>query len=140
MRLFFILSSLLLISCGAQNNEPSYGKTTVRELIEVKGEPVQEEVIPVEDSKVLHYEDGEKYQVKSGVVTSGYFNPKSEQRTLIYWKHKFKNCDVKVLKLTEKVIGHEKPEFLMKCDELGTGVVYLEDSDMILRVIRYETI
>lgn len=139
MKPILFFSALFLISCGAQKNDPHYGTTTIKELIDVKGEPIKEEVIPVDDSKILHYQNDEKYQVQNGVVTNGYMNPTNEERTLIYWKHTFKNCDVKVQKITEKIVRHEKPEFIMKCDAKGTGVVYTEDSDIVLRVIKYET-
>lgn len=138
MRPLYLLSLILLISCGAQKQGPSYGKTTVQELLVLKGEPVKEEVIPVEDSKVLHFEGDEKYQIKNDVVTTGFINPKKDERNLIYWKHTFKNCDVVIEKLTEKQIGHEPIEYLMKCDALGVGVVYSQDSETVSRVIEYE--
>lgn len=139
MKLTLLLSALFLISCGAQKNDPHYGTTTIKELVEVKGDPIKEEVIPVDDSKILHYENDEKYQVQNGIVTNGYMNPSSEQRTLIYWKHAFKDCEVIIQKVSTKIVGHEKPEFVMKCDAKGTGVVYTEDSDIVLRIIKYAT-
>ena len=138
MRLFILLSLVLLVSCGAQKKGPTYGKTTVQELIAEKGEPVKEEVIPVDDAKVVHFEGGDKYQTKNDIVTNGYLTPNKSQRNLIYWKHAFKDCDVITQKLTEKQVGHEKPEYLMKCDAMGIGVVYTQDSDIVLRVIEYE--
>ncbi|MFA5584605.1 MAG: hypothetical protein WDA09_10365 [Bacteriovoracaceae bacterium] len=138
MRLLFIFSLVMITSCGAQKSGPNYGKTTVKELLTEKGEPTKEELIPVEDSKVLHFDGGEKYQVKNDIVTNGYLNPSKEERNLIYWKHAFKDCDVVTQKLTEKQVGHERPEYLMKCDALGKGVVYTEDSDIVLRVVEYE--
>ena len=68
MRLFILLSLVLLVSCGAQKKGPTYGKTTVQELIAEKGEPVKEEVIPVDDAKVVHFEGGDKYQTKNDIV------------------------------------------------------------------------
>lgn len=138
MRLFFLLSLILTVSCGAEKKGPQYGTTTLKELIALRGEPIKEEVIPVEDSKVSHYEDGDKFQSMSGVVTHGYLNPKKDERNLIYWKHAFKDCDVIIQKITEERVGHELPEYLMKCDALGTGVVYTQDSEIVLRVIQYE--
>lgn len=138
MRLFLILALTVFVSCGAQKQKPSYGKTTVQELLAIKGEPVKEEVIPVEDSKVLHFEGNDKYQIKNDIVTNGYLTPKKEERNLIHWKQTFKNCDVVIEKLTEKQNGHEPPEYLMKCDALGVGVVYSQDSEIVTRVIEYE--
>ncbi|HLW56567.1 MAG TPA: hypothetical protein VKY27_04225 [Bacteriovoracaceae bacterium] len=138
MRLIIFLSLAIFISCGPQKKGPTYGKTTVQELLSLKGEPIKEEVIPVDDSKVLHFENNEKYQVKNDIVTNGYLNPVQEQKSLIHWKHAFKDCDVVIQKITEKVNGHEPPEYLMKCDAMGVGVVYVQDSDIVLRVVEYE--
>lgn len=138
MRLLFVLPLLLTFSCGADKKGPHYGKTTVQELMAEKGEPLKEELIPVEDSKVLHYDGGEKYQVKNDIVTNGYLNPKKDERNLIYWKHAFKDCDVILQKINEKKVGHELPEYLMKCDALGIGVVYTQDSEIVSRVVEYE--
>ena len=138
MKLLILLSLVFTVSCAADKRETHYGKTTVPELITIKGEPLKEEVIPVEGGKILIYSDNQKYQIKHDVVTHSYRNPKIEESTLIYWQHAFKDCDVVNVVVTEKIQGHESPEMLLKCDALGTGVVYLERSDVVLRVIEYE--
>src|SRR5690606_16835385 len=117
---------------------PTYGKTTVQELLSLKGESIKEVFIRVYDSKVLHFENNEKYQVKDDIVINGYLNTVHEQKSINYWKHAFKDCDVVIQKITEKVNGHEPPEYLMKCDAMGVGVVYVQDSDIVLRVVEYE--
>lgn len=138
MRIFVILSALVLMSCGVQKNNPTYGKTTLEELIVMRGEPINEESIPVKDSKILNYSNGEKFQIKNDLVESRYSNPAKNETTLIYWQHTFKECDVVVETLNKNKQGHEKSEIYMRCDPMGVGVVYTEDSDAVLRVVEYE--
>lgn len=138
MKILAILSLLILVSCGAKKVVPNYGKTTLSELKAMKGEPSKEEVIPVKNSKILHYANGDKYQVTNDVVSNAFLNADEKESTLIYWKHAFKDCDIKIEELSKDRKNHEKIDLLMKCDQLGTGVVYNEDSSNILRVIKYE--
>lgn len=138
MRLLVLLSLVLTVSCAANKRETHYGKTTVPELILLKGEPLKEEAIPVKDGKIFLYSDNLKFQIKNNVVTHSYRNPTNDESTLIFWKHAFKNCNPTNEKISQKNNGHELIEFLMKCDAQGIGVVYLADSETVLRVIEYE--
>lgn len=138
MKLLLLIFLLFAISCSANKKDPQYGKTTLPELINLKGQPEKEEAIPLEGEKIVHYVDDEKFQIKNDVVTHRYRNPTKEEVTLIYWKHAFKDCAITITKTNEKKNDHELAEFLMKCDASGTAVVYFENSDLVLRVIEYE--
>lgn len=134
-----ILFSLLLITaaCGIKEQSFDYGKTTVSELRAEKGEPLSEEVIPVPDSKVLVFPDNEKFQVKNDVVVNGFRDPKGNEKTLLFWKHKFQDCDTTNTKISEGK-GHELPQYELKCDSKGLSVLYTEGSGFISRVVEHE--
>ena len=138
MKILFLLFLVFTVSCAANKKEAQYGKTTVPELIILKGEPLKEEPIPVEGGKILIYEDNEKFQIKNNVVTHSFRNPTVDESNLIYWKHAFKDCDSTTTVISEITSGHELAEFLMKCDAMGIGVVYFDRSEVILRVMEYE--
>lgn len=140
MKLQIIFFTLTLASCGANKVEPIYGKTTTLELNKMMGAPVKEETIPVKSSKVFHYANGDKYQIKENVVSNGFLIPQKDEKALIYWKHAFKDCETTTEVLTKKKQGHEASELLMKCDSLGVGVVYREHANFITKIIKYEKI
>ena len=55
MRPLFLFFLVFAISCAANRKEAQYGKTTLPELIILKGEPIKEEPIPIERGKILIY-------------------------------------------------------------------------------------
>lgn len=135
MRSSIILALLLLSACGAKKSTFVMGQTTRSDLVAVKGEPLKEEVIPVEGGKVMIYDNNEKYQLKNDVVVNSYKDPSKEQSLLIFWKHEFKECLTTLKKLPEAPMAHTPPEWELSCPEQGVGVVYLEGSDIISRVV-----
>lgn len=137
MKAFLSLILLTAAACGVKHSSVDYGKTSVSDLIAAKGEPIKEMKIPVQDAKVLLYEENEKYQVKGDVVTHGFKDPKGDQKNIIFWKHKFKDCDT-VTKQISKPKGHELPEYELKCPEQGLTVIYSEGSEFVSRVIEHE--
>lgn len=137
MKSIFYLSLLVLAACGVKQSSPKYGKATVADLVAEKGPPVEEKKIPINEGKVLIFEGNEKYQVKGDIVTHGFKEPKGDQKTLIFWKHKFKDCDTST-KQINVIKGHELPEFELACPSEGISVIYTEGSEFISRVVEYE--
>lgn len=137
MKPLFYLSLLVVASCGVKHSSVDYGKTTVSDLVAQKGEPIEEKKIPVKDAKILLYDDNEKFQVKGDVVTHGFKDPKGDEKTVLYWKHKFRDCSTSTRKISETK-GHELPEYELKCSEQGTTVIYTEGSDFVSRIIEHE--
>lgn len=139
MKLFFYLSLVTLISCGGgKSSSVKYGKTTRADLVSAKGEPLDEQSVPVKNNQILIYDDNEKYQLDGDVVTHGYKDPKGEQRTLIYWKHHFKDCETQTKTVT-KAQGHSPAELELSCSSEGLKVIYTEGSEYISRVVEYES-
>jgi hypothetical protein len=128
---------MIIAACGAKNSSVDFGKTTVSDLIVLKGEPLEEKKIPVKDSKILVFPNNETFQVKNDTVTHGFKDPRGDEKSLIYWKHKFRKCEALTTKISE-VKRHELPEYELKCPEQGKTVVYTEGSDFISRVIQHE--
>lgn len=137
MKPILYLLLFALVSCGAPERSFDYGKTTVSELKAQMGEPLEEKSIPVEDSKVLVFEDNQKFQVTGDVVTNGFRNPKANETNLLYWKHRFSECET----VTNKISGgkgHELAEYEFKCPAEGLSVIYTEGSGQVSRVVEHE--
>ncbi len=137
MKPFLYLILLAAAACGVKHSSVDYGKTTVSDLVAAKGEPLKEMKIPVKNSKILMYEENEKYQVEGDVVTHGFKDPKGDEKTLLFWKHKFKDCETQTKKISRPK-GHELPEYELKCPSEGLTVIYTEGSEFVSRVIEHE--
>ncbi len=132
----FYLFFLTLAACGVKHTSVEYGQTSKEELISAKGVPLEEKSLSLKNSSMLIYPDNEKYQLKDNVVVYGLKDPREEQKSLIFWKHKFKDCKTTLTRLPP--LGHLPPEIQYSCPEEGLTVVYSEGSDFISRIIEHE--
>lgn len=137
MKIPIIVLLSVLYSCGGKQPTPKYGQMTEADLIAQKGKPDEEKKIPVEAGKVLVYPDNEKYQIENSIVTHGFKNPQGDEKLVLYWKHKFKNCAVKQQVLGKKV-GHKVLEYQLRCDAQGITVIYPEGSPFVSRIVEHE--
>lgn len=137
MKSFLYMAFLFVAACGVKHSNVDYGKTTVSDLVAARGEPLEEKSIPVVNSKMLMYQDNEKFQIKNDIVTHGFKDPKGDEKSILYWKHKFRECDTTTKKISEPK-GHELPEYELKCPEEGITVIYTEGSDFISRIVEHE--
>lgn len=137
MKTLLSLGLLALAACGVKHTSIDYGKTTRADLVSEKGLPLAQSKVPVADSEVLSYQDNEKYQLKGDVVEFGFKDPRGDQKTLLYWRHKFRDCDVVTTRISVSR-GHELPEYQMKCPEQGLTVIYTEGSEYISRIVEHE--
>jgi hypothetical protein len=134
-----ILGVLFLSACGAKTSSFIIGETTRADVISLKGEPLSEEMIPIPDGKIMQYQDDEKIQLKGEMVTNRFTNPKGDEKLVMWWKHKFKECTgVKITKLAQDTKSHLPPEIEMACPEKGISVIFTEGSGTISRVVEYE--
>lgn len=136
MKPILYLSLLVIAACGVKHSSVDYGKTTKADLIAEKGEPLSEKSIPVKDGEIVEFQDNEKFQIKKDIVTHGFKDPKGDEKNLLFWKHKFKNCETTLRKISEKQ-GHELPEYELKCPEVGVTVIYTEGSEFVSRVVEH---
>lgn len=139
MRVLLLLSLMLLASCGVKKKSSfKLGQTTRQEVVAMKGEPLREEAIPVKDSSVLVYADEEKLQFKNDVLVNSFKNPEGDEKQLIYWKHKFKECQTISKDLPHESQSHTPPEIEMSCPSEGISIIYTQGSDIVTRVVEYE--
>ncbi len=136
MKPFLYLSLLALAACGVKHSSVDYGKTSSAALISEKGEPLEKSA-PAKSIEIYQYADNEKFQIKDDVVTHGFKDPKGDERTLLFWKHKFKACETVSRKLNVPS-GHELPEYELKCPAQGVTVIYTEGSEFVSRVVEHE--
>ncbi len=126
MRSFLFLTMLFVLnSCGQKHLSVKYGKTTKAALISMQGPPLKEE------DSVLYYPDDLRYQVESNIVTTGFRTPHEEEKELLYWQRKFKECET-----YEKKISPEERE--LGCPKAGISIVYVCGSEFISRIVEYE--
>lgn len=128
MRPLILFTLLVLISCGEkQKSSYDYGKTTKADLLKEKGEPLAEEDIPLKNAKILLYPNNEKIQVEGEFVTGAFLTPEGDEKTLMYWKHKFKDCsDLSINKVDSPSQSHVGIEMEMRCPEEGKSVIYVD--------------
>jgi hypothetical protein len=126
---FFVL--LVLFACGEKKSVRP-GLTSKSSLIEIKGEPFKAEAVP--QGEVLHYQDKEKFQLTENKVSAIFREPSGDERNLLYWKHRFKNCVTK-----ESVLNDDSlPEVEFACPSMGISVVFIQGSGKVIRVSEYE--
>lgn len=137
MKSVLIILFFVVAGCGVKRSSVHYGKTTVADLISEKGEPLEEKALPVKDAKILLFQENEKFQTKDSIVTHGFKDPKGDEKSIIFWKHKFRDCETKEQKIG-KVKGHELAEYELSCPAEGTSVIYTEGSEFVSRIVEYE--
>lgn len=126
---FFIF--LLLIACG-EKKSIHYGKTSKSALIEMKGGPQKIEEVPV--GEVLTYKGNEKFQITENKVSASFRDPEGDERNVLYWRHSFRDCDVKEIPLSEETI----PEMELSCVSLGRSIIFVKNSGKVTRITEYE--
>jgi hypothetical protein len=133
---FLLFSLLILSACGSpKSSHRAYGKMSVADLIQEKGQPLKEESIPVKDGKVLHFKEDERFQIQGTTVINSFRNPKSDEMTVLFWKNKFRGCDSETKIL--KPAGAQSAERELSCKEQGLSVIYTDRSEVISRVVEY---
>ncbi len=140
MRLILFLCLLILTySCGVKKSS-SYemGKTTRAEVIAEKGQPIHEVTNPIPNSTTMKFKDDENFQLKGDTVVNRFANPEMEERSLLWWKHKFKDCQTRTTKIQQPLDAHTPPEIEFACPEEGTAVIYSQGSDFVTRVVQFE--
>jgi len=130
MRLFFFIL-LFISSCSKKLEIIEYGKTNFEALVKLKGEPQRSTTVPIKKSSVHHYSNNEKYQTKDQVVIAGFREPQEHEKTLLYWRDRFKDCNT-----TERNTSSSETEFA--CPSLGESVIYQNEFGFVSRVIEYE--
>jgi hypothetical protein len=138
MRLCFFLGALILVSvsCGVKQKSVSFGETKKEELLTLRGVPEREETIPVKDSSLVVYSENESYQIQNGVVKASLKSPAAEEKSVMFWKHKLKDC-ITDLKKVPNPDPHGPAQMELDCASEGIKVVYLEGSETVQKVVEY---
>jgi hypothetical protein len=129
-----LFSLLLAMACG-RPADVGVNLVSRAAVIEAKGEPLEEKDLPLDGGKMMIYPNEEKFQLKGDEVTHAFRQPEEKEQTLIYWQHKFKDCQTKTKKLPQDIKGHIPAEIEYSCPELNIRVIYTEGSGMVSRII-----
>lgn len=103
----------------------------------VHAESIKSRVHSVEDG-ILRFENNEKYQLIGDIVTDKFRSPDDAEAALLYWKHKFKNCDSFTRKVSTYSLDQKLPVYELACPSQGISVTYSEGSTFISRINEYE--
>lgn len=138
--LLFLCLLILISSCGGARKSHSFkmGETTRADIVAELGEPLTVDTPPVENTKVLNYRNGDKYQLKNDILVNRFADPKEDQRSLLWWRHKFRNCVTKEVTLPQDIKAHTPPEVELSCPSEGLSVIYTTGSENISRVVEFE--
>jgi hypothetical protein len=126
---FFIF--LLLFACGDKKSI-QYGMTSKSLLIEIKGEPQKVDEVP--GGEVFTYKGNEKFQINKNKVSASFRDPSGDERNVIFWRHAFRDCDVKEIPLSDETI----PEMELSCPSRGQSIVFTKNSGKVSRMTEYE--
>ncbi len=121
----------LVIACG-EKKSVEFGVTSRSALISQKGEPVKSESVP--SGELLTYKENEKFQITDDKVTVRFRNPNGDERNLLYWRHRFRECDSSEKELSDDAV----PEIEFICAKAGTSVVYVKGTGRVVRISEYE--
>jgi hypothetical protein len=130
-----LLLLLLLVACGRPLTV-KYGEVNRTDLIAIKGQPLEEKNIPIKDGKILVFSNNEKYQLDGDIVKSGFKDPSGDEKKVIYWQHRLKDCATISKTLPNKDL-HLPPEVELACEEMGISVIYTQNSEFVSRVVEY---
>ncbi|MFP5457272.1 MAG: hypothetical protein ACLGG7_00940 [Bacteriovoracia bacterium] len=125
----------LALACGERSQSIRFGETTRAALITEKGEPERVEK-PIEASEVLVYPDNQKFQVTNDIVTAGFRDPSPEEASLLYWRHRFKDCAT-TFKELQKSETHVRALKELSCPTEGVSVLYDPNTDQVIRVVNH---
>jgi hypothetical protein len=131
-----LLCLLLLTACGAKKVSHEYGKTSSAALMAEEGEPLQKVKIP-KNGEVFIYPQDKKYQFNDDVLTHSFIRPQGDERLLLYWRHRFKECATEERELPSATKGHAPPEYEFICAAEGISVIYQKGSGEVSRIIEY---
>lgn len=131
----------LFVSCGGANSgsvkKKKYGILTVSELISEKGEALSIVKSDTPNVEFYNYENEEKYQIDKGIVVSSFREPAGDEKTLIYWKHKYSDCAIQVNALSQKSDTHTRPDEEYRCASEGVSLIYNPNIEQVVRVVEY---
>lgn len=124
--LFFFL----LFAC-AEKRSIAPGLTTRSALVELKGAPENTQEVP--GGEVLSY-GTERYQIKREMLTAVFRDPVGEEKNLLFWRHKFRDCETTERKLSDEV----NAEVEFACPSSGVSAIFVEGTGRVVRVSDYE--
>ncbi len=131
----FFLILLFTMSCGQKSSSIKYGSMTKAALIAEKGAPLSTDR-PIPKTEILLYPNNQKYQVNGDKVTASLRDPLPEEKTLLYWRHQFKNCQTTFTEMN-KSKDHTFASKELSCAKSGVSVVYDPNVDQVVRVVEY---
>lgn len=135
-RYVFVLLALAG-GCADSKAPIKYGETTKAALLSDKGQPVSaEKPLANSTTEILVYPDNQKYQVSNDVVVAGFREPSADEKSLLYWRHRFKDCPTTFEALNEPA-NHLHPEKELKCARDGVSVIYDPNTDQVTRVVEH---
>jgi hypothetical protein len=128
---YLVLIMGFTLSCS-KTNSLEFGKSQMKDLEKVEGSPLEVQTAPDLKSKIYTYKDNLKYQIRNNEVVARFRQPSNaEEKYLVFWQNRFKNCPY-------KIIQHQFSEIELRCEKKGVSVFYTSEDHLISRIVEYE--
>lgn len=109
------------------------GETSLAEALRVLDEPLR--ITEVHDRtgvQLLHWQE-HTLQVENKLVTAVFRDPSETEKSLLYWRHSYRGQEQVLTR------GGAPEELQLLIPDEGIAVVFDEDRDEVIKVVRYET-
>jgi hypothetical protein len=138
-----ILIGLTWLSCAPQSTykiEP--GVTTVQELQQQLGQPESTNVPKARpEAKLMDFRQQDaravQVQVEGEKVVGINREPEPHERTLQYWRHRWKGAEQRYEPVPGSMNAHGTPLFQLVATSHKMAIVYDSTNDRVVRVVRY---
>jgi hypothetical protein len=137
-----VLCVLVILSAAGCATEPApsaivFGKSTEAEARGNLREPVTERPAPERDARLLCGSDSACYQIENRVAVAHARTPAAHERTLQYWRHKWRGQPQRYAEVPGSRGPHGQAEFQLTATSLRKAVIYDPSTDRVLRVVEY---
>ncbi len=133
------LAALSLSACGgnpAQSIVP--GQSTVADVQKVMGgAPVTTVQVGSNSEKVLKYDKGFEFQTKKKLVVAKRRAPLAHERTLQYWRHRWKDQHPEFVPVKGTLSATGQPRMELRAPTLGMAVLYDPAISRVTEVVEY---
>lgn len=137
MKLYAGLFCALIAGChqvhplkGIKDIRP--GSTSLHEALKILEDP--QRVIDSDNqpgAQIFHWEEY-SIQIEGKMVTAIFRNPGTNETSLLYWRHAFRQEPTQLKKIKETT------NWQFTVPEKGLAVIYDEELDQVTKVVRYE--
>jgi hypothetical protein len=112
------------------------GKTTTNELLSKMGK-TKNNYTNENGTTIYDFGENGSYQFSNEDKLESFMRPPiAVEKHLQYWRHKFENAIIELSDTPFKSI-HQKKEKFLNAPKLGIGIVYDQETSVVIKVVEY---